>query len=274
MILISSLGSKLVARLSRYTALLMMAFVVAACGTVAPTNQKTAEQLYAEAREELSGGAWDAAIKLYEQIQARYPFGRIAQQALIEQAYAHYKAGDNAQALSALDRFSKQYPNHPSSDYVQYLRGLVHFNDNLGVFAYYSGQDPTERDPKALRESFDAFKELIARYPESKYADDARARLSWLHNAMAKHEVHVARYYYRRGAYLAAANRAQDAVRDFQGAAVLEDALFIMVSAYDKLGYKDLSEDARRVLIANYPNSAYINGKKRLDNERPWWKLF
>lgn len=255
-------------------ALALGVMVVVACSSTKPDAKKTAEALYADAREELSAGSYDAAGKLYEQIQSQYPFGRIAQQALIEQAYAQYKAGDKEQALSSIDRFIKQYPNHPLVDYVYYLRGLVHFNDNMSVFAYFSGQDPTERDPKGLRESFDAFKELVTRFPDSKYADDARARLIWLRNAMASYEVHVARYYFRRGAYLAAVNRAQRAVRDFQGTAATEDALYIMVRGYDKLGMNELEADAQRVLVANFPESKFLTGKARIDDERPWWKLF
>ncbi|WP_028311374.1 outer membrane protein assembly factor BamD [Derxia gummosa] len=243
-----------------------------ACGS-APKKNPTAEELYSEAKEDLDGGAWDAAGKKYDQIQSRFPFGRIAQQAMIEQAYAQWKAGDTAQSLATIDRFLRQYPNHPNVDYLYYLRGLVNFNDGSGILGAISRQDPTERDTKALHDSFDAFRELVERYPDSRYADDARGRMRWLVNAMAAYELHVARYYYRRGAYVAALSRAQTAITDFQTTQSNEEALYIMYAAYDRLGMDRQRDDTQRVLAQNYPDSRFM--KEGLGQpDKKWWQFW
>ena len=237
------------------------------------SERDNAETLYAAAREEMASGANDQAIKQYEELQSRYPFGRVAQQALLEQAYAQYRSGERELALDSLQRFLKQNPSHPFADYAMYLRGVIYFNDKQGITGWIAPQDPSERDPKALRDAYDAFNELVTKYPESRYADDARIRLSWLYNAIAANEVHVARYYFRRGAWLAAANRAQGAVRDYQQAPVAEQALYIMIQSYEKLGLKNLREDAERVLQQNYPNSPILkNGLPTAESQ--WWQLW
>ena len=188
----------------------------------------------------------------------------------MEIAYAQYKDGEKDLAISAADRFIKQYPNSPNVDYVYYLKGLVSFNDNLGLLGSIAGQDLTERDPKALRDSFDAFRELVARFPESKYTPDAIVRLKYLVNAMASHEVHVARYYMRRGAYVAALNRAQSVVQQYQQAPAVYDALNIMVDAYDKMQMPMLRDDAKRVLTANFQ----ADEAQVVKQKNPWWKIW
>ncbi|MBO3717123.1 MAG: outer membrane protein assembly factor BamD, partial [Candidatus Accumulibacter sp.] len=175
-------------------------------------------------------------------------------------------------AVAACDRFIKLHPNHPNVDYVYYLRGLINFNEDLGIMGTISNQDMTERDPKGARESFDAFRELVTRFPDSKYTPDALLRMKYLVNALASLELHVARYYMKRGAYLAAANRAQYAVKNYPDAPATEEALFIMVKAYDSLGLNDLRDDAERVMRTNYPNSDYY--RRGLDRREPWWKLW
>jgi outer membrane protein assembly factor BamD len=248
--------------------------LLSGCGSTSKKTQKeTPEALYSAAREELFSGATDEAIKQYEALQSRFPFGRVAQQALLEQAFAHYRAGDKAQALDAIDRFLKQNPNHPFADYAMYLRGLVHFSGKQGITAWIAPQDPSERDPKALRDAYDAFEELTQRFPDSLYTDDARLRMSWIYNAIATHEVHVASYYYRRGAWLAAANRAQGAVRDYQEAPIAEQALYIMVKSYDNLGMATLRDDAERVLRKNFPDSQIL--KTGLpEAQKKWWQFW
>src|ERR1700712_4577334 len=163
------------------------------------TRNWSAQKLYAEARDELNAGGYEKSVKYFEKLESRYPFGTYAQQAQMDIAYAHYRAGDQALALAAVERFIKLHPNHPNVDYMYYLRGLISFNDQLGILNYVYTQDPTERDPKATRESFAAFKVLVEKFPNSKYTPDAIARLNYLINAMANYEVHVASYYYRRG---------------------------------------------------------------------------
>ena len=237
------------------------------------TQKWSAEKLYAEARGEMSSGQYEAAIKLFQRLESNYPFGTYATQAQMEIAYAHYKAQDQAEAMAAVERFIKLHPNHPQVDYMYYLRGLVNFNDQIGFLSVIYAQDPTERDPKATREAFAAFKALVDKFPNSKYTPDAVDRMKYLINAMAKYEVYVARYYYRRGAYLAAANRAQDAVRDYRDSPSIEEALWIMARSYDKLGNTPLRDDTMRVFRQNFPNSKFIDeGAPKPD--RKWWKFW
>jgi outer membrane protein assembly factor BamD len=246
------------------------------CGLFSKSSDEnknvSASKLYADAQDEMSGGHYEAAIKLFEKLESNYPFGTYAAQAQMEIAYAHYKAQDQAEALAAVERFIKLHPNHPSVDYMYYLRGLINFNDQIGFMSFIYAQDPTERDPKATREAFAAFKELVDKFPNSKYAPDSIQRMNYLINAMAAYEVHVANYYYRRGAYLAALNRAQSAVTDYSDSPAREEALFIMIRAYDKLGMFDLRDDTQRVFQKNYPDSRFLGGKG--SGDAPWWKFW
>jgi outer membrane protein assembly factor BamD len=249
---------------------------LSACGVFGDKTDETknwsASKLYDEARGEMDGGHYDAAIKLFEKLETNYPFGTYATQAQMEIAYAHYKASDAAEALASVERFIKLHPNHPQVDYMYYLRGLINFNDQLGFLSFIYSQDPTERDPKATREAFAAFKALVDKFPNSKYAPDSIARMKYLVNAMASYEVHVANYYYRRGAYLAALNRAQDAVANYSDAPAREEALFIMIQSYDKLGMPELRDDTQRVFVKNYPNSTFTNPNQA--GGKPWWKFW
>jgi outer membrane protein assembly factor BamD len=234
------------------------------------TANWTVQRLYQEAEDELNAGGYPNAIKYFQQIQTRFPFGRYAQQAQMELAYAQYREGEKDLALAAADRFIKQYPNSPNVDYVYYLKGLINFNDNLGILGKFTGQDLTERDPKALRDSFDAFRDLVVRFPDSKYAPDSVIRLKYLVNAMAAHEVHVARFYLRRGAYVAAANRAELVVQQYQQAPAVHDALEIMVAAYAGLNMPQLHDDAQRVLDTNFPAGSGDVVKLK----KPWWNFW
>ncbi|WP_445936124.1 outer membrane protein assembly factor BamD [Pigmentiphaga sp. YJ18] len=258
-------------------ACLLAFFVLAGCANTGkepdPTVGWTAERLYKEAKDEMDTGNWTQAAKLLEKLESRYPFGVFAQQAQIDIAYVYWKDGSNAQALAAIDRFERLHPNHPSLDYMLYLKGLINFYQDSAFLANLTRQDPSERDPKGARESFDAFKTLVARFPDSKYAPDARLRLNYLVNSIAMNEVHVARLYLDRGAYVAAVNRAQTAVRDFQGAPAVEEALYIMVLAYDKMGMTDLRDDASRVLSMNYPDSTFVKSGFQKESG-PWWKIW
>ncbi|RZT42326.1 Beta-barrel assembly machine subunit BamD [Cupriavidus agavae] len=251
--------------------------MLSACGLLGDQPDETASwsanKLYSEAKDALDGGDYTRAVKLYEKLEGRYPFGRYAQQAQIDTAYANYKDGETAAALAAVDRFIQLHPSHPNIDYAYYLKGLINFNDNLGWLGRFSGQDLSERDPKAARAAYDAFQILITRYPDSKYTPDATQRMQYIVNSLAQHEVHAARYYYRRGAYLAAVNRAQQALKDYDGAPANEEALYIMVRSYDALGMTDLRDDTARVMERNYPNSDFIKyGARRKD--KSWWEVF
>jgi len=249
---------------------------LSACGLLPKgsddSKNVSASKLYAEAREEMDGAHYEAAIKLFQKLETNYPFGTYATQAQMEIAYAHYKAQDAAEALAAVERFIKLHPNHPQVDYMYYLRGLINFNDQIGFMSFIYSQDPTERDPKATREAFAAFKELVDKFPNSKYAPDSIQRMNYLINAMASYEVHVANYYFRRGAYLASLNRAQDAVTNFPTSPAREEALFLMIRDYDKMGMFDLRDDTQRVFQANYPNSRFLAGKG--SGDAAWWKFW
>ena len=236
----------------------LFVLVLAACSSAEKNDlsASSAAKLYGEAKEALDSGAYDKAIKLYETLEARFPYGRYSQQAQLEVAYAYYKQNETAPAIAATERFIKLHPNHPNVDYAYYLKGLVYYSDDMGLMGRLSRQDRTERDPKSLREAFDAFKDLVQRFPESKYTPDARARMRYLVNALAFHEVHVARYYMKRGAYVAAANRAQYALKNYPEAPAQEEALRIMVQAYDSLRMTELRDDAERILRRNFPDHA------------------
>ncbi|MBR0566245.1 outer membrane protein assembly factor BamD [Azoarcus sp. L1K30] len=255
---------------------LIGALLLGGCGMLPEQIDETAgwsaQKLYSEAKSSMTEGGYDQAIKYFEKLEARYPYGRFAQQAQIESAYAYYKSNEPALALAAADRFIKLHPNHPNVDYVYYLKGLVNFNEDLGLLASLSNQDLSERDPRGAREAFDTFNELVTRFPESRYAEDATQRMQYLVNSLASHEVHVARYYYRRGAYVAAANRAQAAITTYPRAPAIEEALFLLVKSYDAMGMNDLRDDADRVMRKNFPNSVYYSGGPA-DN-RPWWQLW
>ena len=232
----------------------------------------SAEKLYGEARQLMSDREWTKAVKYLEKLEARYPYGRFAQQAQLDIAYSYWKDGERASAIAAADRFIKMYPNHDNVDYAIYLKGLVSFDDNMGIMGFIDQPDFAERDPKGAREAFATFKELIDRFPNSKYAEDSAARMRWLVNSLSQHEVHVARYYMRRGAYVAAANRAQFALQNYPQTPATEEAVFIMVKAYDALGMTELRDSADRVMRTNFPQSKYLTGKVRRDV--PWWKLW
>jgi outer membrane protein assembly factor BamD len=233
----------------------------------------SAQRLYGEAKDAMASKDWPKAIKYLEKLEARYPYGRFAQQAQLEVAYAHWKDGERASAIAATERFIKLYPNHPNVDYAWYLKGLINFNEQQGLLAFLTNADMTDRDPKSGREAFDAFKEVVNRFPESKYAEDSAARMRYLVNALASHEVHVARYYMKRGAYIAAANRAQYAIRTYPQAPAVEEAVFILVRAYDRLGMTELRDGAERVMRKNFPDSRYFEpGGGRKDV--PWWRIW
>ncbi len=248
-------------RLGQALLVFAAAGLIAGCGTVKteqdPTAGWSADRLYQDARTEISAGNWKDARSRLEAVESRYPFGGYAQQSLIDQAYINWKDEEPEQALAAIDRFQQQYPNHPGTDYMLYLKGLITFTPPSAAFTKFTRQDPSERDPKGLRESYESFNELIERYPDSRYTADAKKRVTWLVDTIARNEVHVAEYYYTRGAYVAAINRAQTVITDFQGVPVAERALYLIYLSYDKLGMTELRDNAKRVLDHNYPDTQY-----------------
>jgi len=259
----------------RWLALAAAVGLMAGCSTtkVDETVGWSPNRIYSEARDESNSGAYDKAVPLFEKLEGRAAGTPLAQQAQLEKAYAQYKNGDKAQAVATLDRFMKLHPASPAMDYALYMKGIVNFNDDLGMFSFLTRQDLSERDQKAAKESFLSFKELVTRFPESRYTPDARARMNYIVDSLAQYEVHVARYYYSRGAYLAAINRAQQAITDYREVPAIEEALYVMVRSYDALGMTQLRDDTQRVLTTNYPNSVYLSqGFRGKDN--PWWQLW
>ena len=256
-------------------ALLACVLMLSACSSTVkdPTANWSPNKIYAEAREEASSGAYDKAIPLFEKLEGRAAGTPLAQQAQLEKAHAQYKGGEQAQAQATLDRFVKLHPASPAIDYALYLKGLVTFNENLGLFSFLYRQDLSERDQKAAKESFDAFKDLSNRFPDSKYTADARLRMTYIVNSLAQYEVHVARYYYTRGAYISAINRAQTALTDYRDVPVLEDALFILYKSYDALGMAQLRDDTKRVMEKSYPKSEYLTKGFR-SVESPWYRFW
>jgi outer membrane protein assembly factor BamD len=255
----------------------LLSLALAGCGLFSTPDDETvgwsAQKLYGEAKDAMQGKDFQKAIKYLEKLEARFPYGRFAQQAQLEVAYAYWKDNERASALAAADRFIKLYPNHPSVDYAYYLKGLINFNELQGLLSFLTNPDMTDRDPKATREAFESFKEVVNRFPDSKYAADSAARMRYLVNALASHEVHVARYYMRRSAYVAAANRAQFAIQHYPQAPAIEEAVFILVKAYDALGMSDLRDAADRVMQTNFPNSDYLKAGGRKRNV-PWWRIW
>ncbi len=252
-----------------------LGFMLAACSTTPtdPTANWSPNKIYTEAKDEASAGAFEKAIGLYEKLEGRAAGTPLAQQAQLEKAYLQFKNGDQAQAVATLDRFIRLNPASSALDYALYLKGLVNFNDNLGLFGKLVQQDLSERDQKAAKESFEAFKELTARFPESKYAADARLRMGYIVNSLAQSEVHVARYYFKRGAYVAAINRAQGAITEFREVPAVEEALYLLASSYDALGMTQLRDDSLRVLRQSYPQSVYLKNDLT-GGKKPWFKFW
>ena len=234
------------------------------------TTNLNAEGLYKLAHEALLEGNYTRATKLYETLEARFPYGRYAQQAILELAYANYRAGETATAIAACDRFIRTFPNNQNVDYAYYLKGLVNFREDQGLLGYVYELDLSEREPKGMRESFVAFKELVTKFPDSRYAQDSTDRMAYLTNALARYEVNVARYYYNRGAYVAAINRAQAAIIGYPRTAANESALDVLAKSYDKLGLVQLRDDSLRILRQTFPNSIYLAGPI----DKPWWKFW
>ncbi len=231
-----------------------------------------AQRIYEEGALKMADKSYDDALRYFQILESRFPHGRYATQAQLEIIYAHYKKQDPVSTIAAADRFIKLHPNHRNVDYAYYLKGLATFNER-GPFEKLTRQQINDRDPNALRLSFAALKELVERYPKSRYAKDATLRMEYIVNTLAQHELHVARYYMKRQAYVAAANRAKYVLEFYPRTAAVEEALVILVSAYDYMDLIDLKQDNLRVLKTNYPENPLITGKIIRD-ERVWWKFW
>lgn len=231
-----------------------------------PTANMTAAEIYQEAKDRLNDADYEAAIPLYERLEARFPYGKYAERAQIESAYAHYKYDQPEMAILAADRFIKLHPNHANVDYAYYLKGLASYNASESFFAKLFDQDPSERDPKAARRAFQYFSTLVKRFPKSRYVEDAIKRMTHIRNNLAKYEMHVAGYYARRGAHLAAVNRAKYVLENYQRTPPVADALGLMVTSYRELGLDDLASDSLRILELNHPKHPVTAKVKQAPN--------
>jgi len=241
-----------------WVALLLAVFIAGCAGTQEydETRNWTAAKFYSEAKASMQAGNYEQAIKHHESLESRFPHGRYAQQAQLEVAYAYYKYDEPDSAIAAIDRFLKINPLHPYVDYAMYLKGLVNFNRGVGFLDRWLEDTYSKRDQQAARQAFRDFESLLKKFPDSRYSNDARQRLVYLRNTLAMYEVHVAEYYMKREAYVAAANRARQVVQNYQGTPALPEALIIMIKAYQALEMNNLAEDAKRVLVRNYPDRA------------------
>jgi len=241
----------------RLFVLFSLVLVLAIAGCSRQTDEddgRTAEEMYEWAKTSLDSGNWSEAVRRYRMLNSRYPFGRHAEQSQLDMAYAFHRARQPDAALSALDRFIRTYPTHPNVDYAWYLKGLVHYEEAMGFIRRIFPGQIKDRDQESARAAFNDFQELVRQHPESRYVPDARQRMVFLRNAMAEYEVTVGEYYERRGARIAAVNRAKYVLENYPGAPATYDALVLMERNYEKLGMDDLAMDTRRVREHNYPD--------------------
>lgn len=230
------------------------------------TKNWSASKIYNKAKQELNKGDYESAIKYYEKLEARFPFGRYAQQSQLEIAYAYYKNEDFEQAQTAANRFIKLHPSHPRVDYAYYLKGLINYRSKTSILEKIFPVDPSTRDPGAARQAFFDFKELVRKFPESKYSKDAKNRMLFLRNNLAKHEVVVAKYYLDRGAIPASINRCKYVLEHYDQSPSIKTALEIMYRGYEKLGLHKLANDTLRILSLNYPKHPLVRREKRRKN--------
>ena len=253
--------------------------ILSACATPNATVSKDAQmskdwsndRLYSEARNALNSGNYSHANALYGVLRARQPDGRYTEQSLLDSAYAHYKNEEMPQALALLSRFERNYPASVDMDYALYLKGLIFFAEDQSFLRKLASQDWSDRDPEANRRAFRVFEQLVNRFPQSKYAEDSRRRMAQLVDALGGHEIAIARYYAKRHAYVAANNRAQRVLQQYQNTRYVEEALAIMIFSYEKMGNTQLADDTRRVLQQNFANSPYL-AKPWQPDDIPWWR--
>ncbi len=244
-------------RRARQASLLTILAVLSACAgnEEAYDAVQDLQDAYDEAQTSIQNGNYRRGIPILEAIQARYPFSDIARQIQLDLMYAYYKSGAPELAIEAADTFIRENPIHPRVDYALYIEGLSYFDDDPGVLERWFRKDTNKRPPKDVEQAYQAFRRLVERYPASEYAPDAQQRMVYLKNRLAAYENSVADYYLRRGAYVAAANRAKSALETYNGADSNAQSLRIMIAAYEELGMNDLATDAQRVLELNFPDS-------------------
>ncbi len=232
---------------------LLAALFTLGCATTSEDElaDLSANELYQRAKDAMNASDFETAINTFEKLEARYPFGKYAQQAQLEIAYAYYKFDEPDSAIAAADRFIRNNPGNAHLDYAYYLKGLSNYTRGISIVDRISKRDPSERDTRALRDAFSDFTTLVQKFPDSRYAEDSRKRLVYLHNQLAEYEIKVARYYMRREAWVAAVNRARYVIENYQRTPAAREALQVLVVAYTRMGMTDLAADARRVLDRN-----------------------
>ena len=248
-------------RIMKRGALALVAFLGLVLSSCAGNEEQQSEvsnitEAYEQAQQSIAGGNFRRGIQVFEAIQARYPFSDLARQIQLELMYAYYKSGQDEQAIEAADTFIRENPIHPRVDYALYIKGLAYFEDDPGFLERWFRKDTTKRPPKEIERSYATLRQLVERFPSSEYAPDAEQRMLFIKDRLAQYENHVADYYLRRGAYVAALNRAKSALEQYHGASGNRRSLQIMAEAYENLGMMDLAADTRRVLQANYPNES------------------
>jgi outer membrane protein assembly factor BamD len=231
------------------------------------TQTLSVEQLYEQANAAMQEGNYERAIRFHRALIGRFPFGSYSEQSQLDLAYSQYKRDQDDEAVATLNRFMKAHPTHPKVDYALFLRGLINFDRNVGLLDRVMPDEVSTRDQQTLRQAFIDFSELIKRYPDSAYAGDARQRMLYLRNSMAEFEMNIARYYFRRGAYVAAANRATYVIETYQGTPQSLDALELMAESYERLNEPDLANDVRRVLSLTAPER-----EQQIEERAPWWR--
>ncbi len=246
----------------KIASLCLILAISTACSTFADKYDDTSgwsqNKLYEEGQSALSSKDYGNAAKYFELFEGRYPLSAQSKQALINSAYAYHKNDDKQLAMQTVERFIQLYPNDDLVEYAYYLRGLIFFNDNLGVLGRFVESNYSERDPQSMRTSYSAFKSLIERFPNSKYTPDTLQRMRFIVNSLAEHDLKIAKYYYKRGAYLAAVNRAEQLIKLYDRAPAIEEALFIMAKCYELLNMKDLSTKSKETLSRNFSNSKFL----------------
>jgi outer membrane protein assembly factor BamD len=250
--------------LFRLLAIVLLLVMASGCARFGAKNDPletlAVEEMYEEGKKAMRNGNWGRAQRYFTRLIARFPYGPYTEQSQLEMAYAQYKGGKPEDAQSTINRFIRTYPAHQHIAYAYYLKGLINFERDNAILDRIAGIDTTLRDQSALQESFNDFAELIRRYPDTVYAADGRQRMVHLRNQMARQEISVGKYYLRRGAYIAAANRGKHVLELYPQSGYQGDALALMAASYRNLGQDQLAEDARRVLQLNDPQHPYLSG--------------
>ncbi|MBL7252266.1 outer membrane protein assembly factor BamD [Alloalcanivorax sp. C16-2] len=249
---------------------LLAALLLSACASKPEESpERTEAAQYREAQDAMDSNNYLTAIDRLKELEARFPYGRYAEQAQLDLIYAHFRSQEYPETVVAAQRFMRSYPAHPRLDYALYMRGLANFYMERGFFDSFMSTDKSSRDLGSARDAFEDFERLVTRFPDSEYAPDARSRMVFIRNEMARHELHAARYYARRGAYIAAINRAQYVVQHYQRTPMVPEALAIMVEGYERLDRPELADKSRRALAESWPDSEYLDDDGQVN--LAWW---